>query len=451
MSKIRLTGGEPLLRHDLPGWCACSSGSRRLDDLALTTNGILLARHAGELRRGRAQPGDGEPRYSATRADAGVRPECHARGRAGGYRRRARGGLRRLKLNVVVIRGYNDDELADLIEFGRAPAPRSASSSTWTWVARPTGRWTRSCASGEILERAGAALRADRAADRRADSAPAERFRAGRWDRVRRHRLDHGALLPHLRSQPAYRRRHLAALPVRGAAASICGRRYGCGASDEEIADRIAEPGAHAPTGAPRSGPERRTAVRSTSWSLSAPIRTGRCTPGAGDGASRRPIQPQIPPNTGNIARLCVATDTPLHLIEPLGFSIDDARRAPRRPGLLGPWISGFIPTGLRFVMRSIASRCLYFSAKARRAICDAPYRPNSCLVFGSETEGMPLRILEKHPEQCFTIPMTGSVRSLNLANAVSIVLYEALRQTGQGIPAQSGARNRRSSSGEVL
>ncbi|HEX2609520.1 MAG TPA: TrmH family RNA methyltransferase, partial [Gemmatimonadales bacterium] len=61
----------------------------------------------------------------------------------------------------------------------------------------------------------------------------------------------------------------------------------------------------------------------------------------------------------------------------------------------------------------------------------DAPYRGNSCLVFGSETEGMPLRILEKHPDRCFTIPMSGPVRSLNLATAVGIVLYEAIRQVG--------------------
>jgi tRNA (cytidine/uridine-2'-O-)-methyltransferase len=86
-------------------------------------------------------------------------------------------------------------------------------------------------------------------------------------------------------------------------------------------------------------------------------------------------------------------------------------------------------------------SRCLYFSAKASQSYLEAPYRHNSCLVFGSETEGMPLRILEKHPEQCFRIPMTGAVRSLNLANAVSIVLYEALRQTGQ----ESGVRSQES------
>jgi tRNA (cytidine/uridine-2'-O-)-methyltransferase len=74
--------------------------------------------------------------------------------------------------------------------------------------------------------------------------------------------------------------------------------------------------------------------------------------------------------------------------------------------------------------------RCLYFSARAERSYWEAPYRGNSCLVFGSETEGMPPRILEKHPERCFTIPMSGPVRSLNLATAVGIVLYEALRVT---------------------
>ena len=143
-------------------------------------------------------------------------------------------------------------------------------------------------------------------------------------------------------------------------------------------------------------------------------------------------IQPQIPPNTGNIARLCAATDTPLHLIEPLGFSIDDAQV--RRAGLdywdrVDLWVH---PDWFAFRDAMNRSRCLYFSAKARQSYLQAPYRANSCLVFGSETEGMPLRILEKHPERCFTIPMSGAVRSLNLANAVSIVLYEALRQTGQ-------------------
>lgn len=152
-------------------------------------------------------------------------------------------------------------------------------------------------------------------------------------------------------------------------------------------------------------------------------------------------IQPQIPPNTGSIARLCVATDTPLHLIEPLGFSIADAEV--RRAGLdywdrLDLWVH---PDWFAFRDAMNRGRCLYFSAKATESYLNAPYRSNSCLVFGSETEGMPLRILEKHPDQCFTIPMTGPVRSLNLANAVSIVLYEAIRQTGQ----ESGVRGQES------
>jgi tRNA (cytidine/uridine-2'-O-)-methyltransferase len=141
-------------------------------------------------------------------------------------------------------------------------------------------------------------------------------------------------------------------------------------------------------------------------------------------------IQPQIPPNTGNIARLCAATDSSLHLIEPLGFSINDSEV--RRAGLdywdaVDLWVH---PNWFAFRDAIDRGRCLYFSAKAERSYFEAPYKANSCLVFGSETEGMPQRILEKHPEQCFTIPMTGPVRSLNLATAVGIVLYEAIRQT---------------------
>ncbi len=137
-------------------------------------------------------------------------------------------------------------------------------------------------------------------------------------------------------------------------------------------------------------------------------------------------IQPQIPPNTGNIARLCAATDTPLHLIEPLGFSIAD--REVKRAGLdywdkVDIWVH---PDWFTFRDAISRDRCLYFSATAVRDYRAAPFRANSVLVCGSETEGMPARILEKHPERCFRIPMEGDVRSLNLANAVSIVLYEA-------------------------
>ncbi|MBK8005853.1 MAG: tRNA (cytidine(34)-2'-O)-methyltransferase [Gemmatimonadetes bacterium] len=143
-------------------------------------------------------------------------------------------------------------------------------------------------------------------------------------------------------------------------------------------------------------------------------------------------IEPRIPPNTGNIARLCVATDSPLHLIEPLGFSLDDA--AVKRAGIdyweeVDLWVH---PNWFRFRDAIARERCLYFSANAERDLAEAPFAANSVLVFGNETDGLPDKILEKHPERCFRIPMPGQVRSLNLANAVSVVLYEGLRRLGQ-------------------
>lgn len=142
-------------------------------------------------------------------------------------------------------------------------------------------------------------------------------------------------------------------------------------------------------------------------------------------------IEPKIPPNTGNVARLCVATDTPLHLIEPLGFSLD--HREVRRAGLdywerVELWVH---PNWFRFRDAISRDRCLYFSANATQDYRDAPYAANSVLIFGSEDHGLPGKILEKHPERCYRIPMSGDVRSLNLANAVSVVLYEGLRQLG--------------------
>lgn len=153
-------------------------------------------------------------------------------------------------------------------------------------------------------------------------------------------------------------------------------------------------------------------------------------------------IEPQIPPNTGNIARLCAATDSSLHLIEPLGFSIDGAEV--KRAGLdywthVDLWLH---PHWRAFREAIDRERCLYFSANARPSFWEASFLPNSCLVFGNETLGMPERILEKHPERCFRIPMGGPVRSLNLATAVGIVLYEAIRQLrpGEGGPSRARA-----------
>jgi tRNA (cytidine/uridine-2'-O-)-methyltransferase len=154
-------------------------------------------------------------------------------------------------------------------------------------------------------------------------------------------------------------------------------------------------------------------------------------------------IEPKIPPNTGNIARLCAATDTSLHLIEPLGFSLEDDEL--NRAGLdywdaVDLWVH---PSWKEFREAISRERCLYFSAHGERSYLDAPYRENSVLVFGNETEGLPSRIREKHPERIFRIPMRPAVRSLNLATAVAVVLYEAIRQLGWDLEEEARARDR--------
>ena len=143
-------------------------------------------------------------------------------------------------------------------------------------------------------------------------------------------------------------------------------------------------------------------------------------------------IEPQIPPNTGNVARLCAATGTALHLIEPLGFSLADP--AVRRAGL-DYWdaVDLWVHSSWRAFREAIAhQRCLYFSAHGEQPVWNAPYHDHCCLVFGNETNGLPLRIREKHPDRVFRIPMANAVRSLNLATAVGIVVYEAVRQLTQ-------------------
>lgn len=155
-------------------------------------------------------------------------------------------------------------------------------------------------------------------------------------------------------------------------------------------------------------------------------------------------IEPQIPPNTGSIARLCAATDSSLHLIGQLGFSLED--RDLKRAGLdywehVDLWTH---PQWYAFRSAISRDRCLYFSARAEHSLWDAVFPANGCLVFGNETQGLPDRILEKHPERCFRIPMEGPVRSLNLANAVSVVLYEGLRQLRTTAPPSAPRRARR-------
>ena len=141
-------------------------------------------------------------------------------------------------------------------------------------------------------------------------------------------------------------------------------------------------------------------------------------------------VEPEIPPNTGNIARLCAATFTPLHLVGKLGFRTDD--KAVRRAGL-DYWSEVEIHYHLDIeVLYSALPGCrfLYFTTKAERAYASFQYAPGDCLVFGSETRGLPEDLLRANWERSLTIPMPNQrVRSLNLATSVGIVLYEALRQ----------------------
>jgi tRNA (cytidine/uridine-2'-O-)-methyltransferase len=140
--------------------------------------------------------------------------------------------------------------------------------------------------------------------------------------------------------------------------------------------------------------------------------------------------EPEIPPNTGNIARLCAATGSALHLVGRLGFQIDD--RTLRRAGLdYWPHVDLRRHATLPDFEASLAeSRLLCFSTRGKHIYTRAEYRDGDCLLFGAETHGLPPEVLERHAESTFVIPMPGNhVRSLNLATAVGIVLYEALRQ----------------------
>ncbi len=143
-------------------------------------------------------------------------------------------------------------------------------------------------------------------------------------------------------------------------------------------------------------------------------------------------IEPEIPPNTGNIARLCAATGAVLHLVGQLGFSLDD--RYLKRAGLdywkyvsLQQW-----PDLETLQAAASGGRFFYLSTKVGRSYLDAGFQPGDYIVLGKETRGLPEELLSANPETSFTIPMpSGNVRSLNLSTSAGIVLYEALRQSG--------------------
>ncbi|MCC6556218.1 MAG: tRNA (cytidine(34)-2'-O)-methyltransferase [Polyangiaceae bacterium] len=142
-------------------------------------------------------------------------------------------------------------------------------------------------------------------------------------------------------------------------------------------------------------------------------------------------VEPEIPQNTGNIARLAAATQSPLHLVGRLGFRIDE--RSVRRAGL-DYWHLVELEQHLdlhHFQHRHPGARLRLFSAVATRSYLDAGYRPGDALVFGKESVGLDPDLLDRMPDAVFGVPTLGPVRSLNLANAASIVLYEALRQLG--------------------
>ena len=142
--------------------------------------------------------------------------------------------------------------------------------------------------------------------------------------------------------------------------------------------------------------------------------------------------QPEIHPNTGNIARLCAANGLRLHLVGELGFNIDD--RSVRRAGLdYWPYVDLRRESDLEEVRsRHPNSRLFYFSARAERLYTDVRYKEGDCLVFGPETRGLPPELLRENREYALRIPMkTTNVRCLNLSSSVAIASYEALRQIG--------------------
>lgn len=145
-------------------------------------------------------------------------------------------------------------------------------------------------------------------------------------------------------------------------------------------------------------------------------------------------VEPEIPQNTGNVARTCAATGARLHLVGPLGFTIDNAKL--KRAGL-DYWhlldISYYdgLPDFFSKNPEAVPPRVAFFSTKAPHIHSERPY-PDPCyLFFGKETAGLPEALLHEHPESCVRIPMISDARSLNLSNSVAIGVYEVLRQWG--------------------
>ena len=140
-------------------------------------------------------------------------------------------------------------------------------------------------------------------------------------------------------------------------------------------------------------------------------------------------FEPEIPQNTGNIGRTCVATNTRLHLIEPLGFRLDE--KSLRRAGM-DYWKDLDVTTYIDFedfMSKNPGAKIYMATTKAPNVYSEVSFEPDCYIMFGKESAGIPEEILVHHKENSIRIPMVGDIRSLNLSNSVAIVLYEALRQ----------------------
>lgn len=142
-------------------------------------------------------------------------------------------------------------------------------------------------------------------------------------------------------------------------------------------------------------------------------------------------VEPEIPQNTGNIARTCAATGARLHIVKPMSFTIDDKKL--KRAGLDYWYLLDltYYENLDDFFEKNKDGNFYFFTTKARQTHCDVNYPDKAYLVFGKETKGLPEELLLKHPESCVRIPMINDARSLNLSNSVAIGVYEALRQMG--------------------
>lgn len=150
-------------------------------------------------------------------------------------------------------------------------------------------------------------------------------------------------------------------------------------------------------------------------------------------------VEPEIPQNTGNIARTCAVTGAVLHLVEPLGFSVDD--RQLKRAGL-DYWHLLDVrryPNIDAFFEKNPDGRYFYLTTKATQAYTEPGFQDGDYFMFGKETRGLPESMLMAHPERCIRIPMREGARSMNLSNAVAVTVFEALRQTDFAGLAEAG------------